>query len=412
MTNRQKFEWYLNDLCSPRHFLTWNYYFSISSVLARKVWFSHDSPIFPNLYMIFVGPPSVGKSWPADMTKKMLEGIKELVVIPGTEKTEWKNLVNFSPDSLTVERLIESLASSIESIKISDNPKKHYVHSSMSFAITEELTNLFKQKQEDLVDFLVAGWNGGSFKRETKSGDRFNIQQMCINFLGCTTPDRLAKCVNSDLISQGFTSRTLFIYGDKPYHRVPEFNATVEQRAALEEVKKHWKAIGRLVGQVLISHAARDWLHNWIKYKMDSILNQDKKLEDYYGRKYHHLVKMAMICHFSEKTTMTLDVEDFEEALKQLELIEVDMNKALKSMGRNPIHTLAEAIKKGIEAAGQSGMSYRKILADYFDGGNKEEINQALEHKVLIGEFKTFNNGKENVYQINWTDKEEPAGGL
>lgn len=411
MTNQEKFCWYLDDLCSPRHFLKWNYKFSISSILARKVWFSHDAPIFPNLYCIFVGPPSIGKSLPAEMTKREVEKMKELVVIPGTEKTEWRNLVNLSPDSLTVERLIESLANIVDSIKVSDNPKKFYVHSSMTFYITEELTNLFKTKQEDLVDFLVAGWNGGGFKRETKSGDRFNIQNMCINFLGCTTADRLAKCVNSDLISQGFTSRTLFIYGEKPYHRVVEINASAEQRKALEEVKEHWKKVGRVLGQVNLSLDARAWLDDWIKFRMDKYSNRDKKLEDYYGRKYHHLVKLAMVNHFSEKTTMTLDVEDFEGGLKDLELNEVDMHKALKSMGRNPVHTLAEDIKRGIEQAGTAGLSYRKILATYFDGGNKEEINQALEHKTLVGDFKTYNNGKENVYQINHNNNldAEPA---
>lgn len=404
MTNEEKFCWYLHDLPSPRHFLQWNYRFAVSSILARKVWFGNDAPIFPNLYLIFVGPPSVGKSLPASMTKQLLESCKEVRVIPGTEKTETRQIINFSPDSLTVERLIESLASCVESIKISENPKKFYVHSSMTFSITEELTNLFKTKQEDLVDFLVAGWNCGGFKRETKSGDRFNIQQMCINFLGCTTVDRLAKCVNSDLVSQGFTSRTLFLYGDKPYHRVSEIKASADQRQALDEVKKHWKELNKLVGQIHLTPEAKEWLDLWIKSKMDSHINKDKKLEDYYGRKYHHLIKCAINAHFRDSLSLKIEVEDLEEADKDLALIEVDMHKSLRSLGRNPIHTLAEDIKRGLE---NGPMSRKRILVLYFDGGNHEEIGQALEHKTLVGEFQTYNGPDGQI----WYKLSEENGG-
>lgn len=401
MTNLQKFCWYLDDLPSPRHFLKWNYYFSVSSILARKVWLTNidDAPIFANLYLVVVAPPGVGKSLPAIMTKKMLATLKEIKVIPGTDKIDTVNLVNFLPDSLTVERLIESLASHVESIKVSDNPKKFYVHSSGTFYIVEELTGLFKTKQEDLIDFLTLGWNGGDFKRETKSGDRNTITQMCLNLFGCTTTDRLAQGINSNLISQGFTARTIFLYGHKAFHRKPGINPGADQRAAMEEVKKHWRSLGKLVGQVSQPPEVTEWINNWLVNGYSNKLNKDKKLEDYYGRKDHHLKKMAMVCHFAEKTTMTLEVEDFEIALKELELIEIDMHLALKSLGRNPIHTLAESIKHGLENNG--GLSKKKILALYFDGGNADEIQQAIDHKLTIGEFKTHEADGIVIYTIN-----------
>jgi hypothetical protein len=392
MTNYQKYSAYLYDVCSPRQFIRWNYYFSISSILARKVWFSEDSKIFPNLYIVNVGPPSVGKSWPATLTRELLDGMKDVKIIPGTEKLLETPLVNLSPQSLTTERLYDLLADSVESIKFQDDPPKFYVHSSISFYHTEELTTLFQKNQDSLVDFFVQGWNGGSFKRETKASGKANIQNMCINLCSCTTVNRLADCMASKLMTEGFTSRVLFIYGDKPFHRVPIFKPDAEKRAGLKEVKEHWKELGKVFGEVKLSSAAHEWLAEWITKRMDIHLNKDKRLEDYYGRKYHHLVKMAMVCHFSESLSMTLGVEDFEEALRQLELVEVNMHRALKGMGANPLHRLAEEIRNYLEANGPT--TYKKLLAEFFDGGNHEDIEKAVQHKVIVGDFSFYNDSK------------------
>lgn len=409
MTNQEKFENYMHDVCSPRHFIRWNYLFSISSILARKVWLTDIDalPVFPNLYVVVVAPPGVGKSVVADITKKKLAALKSVEQLPGG-KNIIKNLVTYSPDTLSIERLIESMANKVDSLKISDGPPpKFYIHSSMTFLITEELTVLFKSKQESLVDFLTSGWNCGEFKQELKTNNqRYNIRNMCINFMGCTTVERLAKCVNSDLISQGFTARTIFLYADKKFHIKAGFNPTEEAKEGFKDVEAHWKKLGKLLGQITISPEASEWYDNWLLKESGRVLNKDKKLEDYYGRKDHHLKKLAIVMHYREKTTMVLDVEDFVEAKRELELNEMDMHKALRSLGRNPIHTLAEDIKRGLEHSTNGGMSSIRILATYFDGGNAEEIKLALEHKVTVGEFRTYNKGNLLMYQINREEEE------
>jgi len=355
-------------------------------------------PTFCNLYVINVGPPGVGKSVPAEITKGHLEKLKELVVVPGTDRTNLKNLVNFAPDSLTAERLIESMSNSTESIKVCDNPKKFYVHCSITFYLTQEVTILLKKNEDFLVDFLTSGWSGTSFKRETKKGDRFNIQQMCVNFFGTTTEDRLAKCLNYDIISEGFTARTIFLYGDSKYHN-KDFLPSPDQRAALEEIKTHWKKLSKVFGQITLDKEAEEWRDYWKEHRQDKHGNQEKKLQHFFSRRLHHLDKMAMVCHFGEKLTLVLDTEDYEKAERELLCVEKDMHKALKSMGRNPIHVLAEEIHRRIEQLGT--MSGKRIVADHFSGGNADEIRAALEHKVLIGEFKTYNEGNILMYQLN-----------
>lgn len=407
MSNRELFRQFMWGTCSPRHFLDWNYYFAISSILARKVWLFEDSKIFPNLYIIFTGKPSVGKSWPAELTRQHLESIVEFSSKKDTEDNESiteKSLVNLAPQSLSVERLYEICEASVESRLVQDKPKKFYMHSSLTFYHTEELTTLFQKNQETLVDFFVQGWNGGSFKRETKQNGKVNITNMCLNLCSCTTPNRLADCLASKLMTEGFTSRCIFIHGEEPFHRQPVFKPTAEEREGLKRVKEHWKQVGKCFGEVKLTQGAVDWLHDWIKNGMDNVGNKDKKLEDYYGRKYHHLTKMAMVTHFAESTTMELTEADFILALKELELVEKHMHKSLKSMGANPLHKIAEDIKNYLKQRGDS--SWKTIVAEFFDGGNHEDINQALGHLELVEEIKSFSNDlSPRMYKLISKDK-------
>src|SRR4051812_5468753 len=64
-TNLEKVLYYFQDYESPEHFLIWNYLYAVASCLGRKVFFQEGEPIFPNIFVIPVGDPGIGKSMPA-----------------------------------------------------------------------------------------------------------------------------------------------------------------------------------------------------------------------------------------------------------------------------------------------------------------------------------------------------------
>ena len=316
MLNLERFQFYLADIESPSHFIDWNFFYLISSTLARRVWVGIDFPTYPNQFLIFVAPPATGKSLPASKTTEILQSMVDLRV-EGSNVYE-KRLVNISPNSVTLEALYEELANSVQSIKICDDPPKVYIHSSTSFCIGDELGTLFRDKQNDLITFLTQAWDCGTkFYRKTKSNGEVNILNMCVNFLGCCTGDWMATHFNSGLMEMGFSSRVIFFFADKPRKRTTILNVTADQRAALKELKTHLRNIVKLCGEVKFSPTetpeAFEWFDDWVQNKQDKHINKDKRMIHYYGRKKRHLIKLAMIMHFSDKTSLQLDREDFEE---------------------------------------------------------------------------------------------------
>lgn len=387
MGNLDKFLFTQSDLESPTHFLKWNFYFGVTSCLGRKVWIGDIDhyPVFPNLYLIFVGPPATGKSLPANKVRSLLKQVADYV--KQGDREVLTRLVKVLPDSVTLEALVEAMDKSTKIIEIEGRKGKRrkYAHSSGTFALSEELGVLFRQNTNDLVMFLTAGYNCGDYVRETKTKGGNNVRNMCLNFLGCAVPEWIAKNVDDKLIDLGFTSRVIFVYGDKPRKRTPLLSLTDEQFFALEEIRDHFKDLAKLAGQVKLSAQetpeAWEWFEDWVVNRQDTdIVNTDRRLTNYYARKKIHLLKMAMAVHFADKTTMELELEDFQKADKLLKDTEMTMHLALASMARNPTYDLAKAILDKIKADGK--LKNKDILLTFFDQGSEEDIQRAIKWLV------------------------------
>lgn len=394
MTNLERVLYYFKDLESPEHFIVWDYLYMVASCLGRKVCFQQsDFGVYPNLYLIIVGPPAVGKSLPANRLSKLLGSLTE----PSKDGKSLQPMVQISPDCVTLESLYDFIESATRAIKTKHGNPEYYNHASVSFALGDEIGLLFKQKEttHDLVMFLIKGYECGDFKYHTKGHGKNEIKNMCINFLGCCTPTWITKTLTSDLIGEGFTSRAIFLWGDKRRQRTTIINLEPSQIAAMEEVKKHFRNLARLQDTVTMTDEAYKYLDRWVQEENeDTRINKDKRLEYYYGRKKIHLIKMAMLVHFSERLDMVLTLDDFKAAMKLLNTAEMDMHKALAVSTRNPLAAIAEQILKVIYINGTA--SGNKILAQCFDGGNAAEINEATKYLMDTMQIE----GTEKGYRI------------
>ena len=100
MTMRDNWRLYLEDLESPNLYIDWGFYFLISSCLQRRLWTSQGiNAIYPNLFMLLVGPPACGKSRLISMISDILQD-KELLVM-SKDKKHTAPLFPYAADSNT-----------------------------------------------------------------------------------------------------------------------------------------------------------------------------------------------------------------------------------------------------------------------------------------------------------------------
>ena len=73
MDNLSRWRFFCQEIKSPDLFIDWGLYSLIASSLQRRVWRGTETmPIFPNLFIIFVADPGIGKGLVIDRIDAML----------------------------------------------------------------------------------------------------------------------------------------------------------------------------------------------------------------------------------------------------------------------------------------------------------------------------------------------------
>lgn len=358
MTNLERWRFYLQDIESPDLYINWTFYFLIGATLQRRVCLEewphqvNSSPLFPNQYLIFVGPSRVGKSTAAD------KGLDLFYTFGGFEdisqEEQDRRLITIGPSSASLEGIYKYMAENLKVRKLPEQFKndkgkdKFYPSTPLAFFATKELATLFREHTDDTIHFLSQGWECGDFHRITKGAGIDFIKAMCVSLFGCGTPDWIRDISKSGLLKAGFAARTIFVWGGKPRFKKLLYKFGPEQKAAFEEIRKHIIELSKLYGPMKMSPETLEYITDWYeKGGSDVRVNHAKVLEDYYANKKLLALKTAMAMHFENKLTLELEIEDFKRALKLLEETEQEMHLALLGTStENPSARVAGIIEQ------------------------------------------------------------------
>ena len=248
-TNLERWRFYMKDITSPDIFIDMGFYYMISAALQRRVYLGSDErPLFPNLYIILVADPGIGKglviipvaqflkhhkmkrlklpgvkmptpdeSLNEDMMNALMEEYAQVnnLTLPGigmdgrskdgqgssaqdsiTKKklTDEPLVIPMSADAITYEGLVRNNARAIRSVVppangVASGLAKNgvYTHSSICFCL-EEISSLFRQHTHDVVNYLIRTYDCGDYRYETKTQGIEQVKNTCVNLFGGTQP--------------------------------------------------------------------------------------------------------------------------------------------------------------------------------------------------------------------------------
>lgn len=368
MTNFQKWKSLTSALESPDIFLDLAWYWAVSTALERRVYYGDLSrPHFCNMFLLFVGPPAVGKGTSMREVTKLLHAFN-YTDEKGVEREDpftltKEKLFKLLPDNLTFEKLVDILARSPARAFIT-GPQTAASYTAYHFAL-EELSSLLKRnKTDDVARFLLNLYDGEPFQYATKHHGSYTLKNCCLGFIAGTQVDFIRKAEADGLLGEGLFSRFIIAYERAPRQRVFDYPPLTEEQSLQKKSLQIWlRELSKIKGRILVSEETGLHLQSWWEKEAEYLSQYaEGKLANYFARRKDQVKRLAAAMHFSESLTMEIPRERFDEAADLLRRLESSVIRLVNQTGRNQLFPIAERLVRDIQFAGPAGRTRAQVM--------------------------------------------------
>lgn len=347
----------------PDSFRLWTGISVIAASLKRKCslqWGS--SPLFPNMYIILVGPSGCRKGTAMGPGYNMLRKLG----------------IKMAAEATTREALIKTVKESTDVVAASDGSAV-YNHCSLT-VFSQELTVFLgynnMQLMADLCDWFDCR---DLWIYRTKNSGTDEIIGVWVNLMGATTPDLLASTLPRDAIGGGLTARMIMIYAARKGKIIAVPHQTEAEKRLGETLQNDLEKISMLSGEFKISD---DFLDVYIPWYVEQNHNppiDDTRFTGYVERRGMHVLKLSMICSASRDDSMTINAKDLSRAIKMLEDVEKNMPYIFQGVGKSNTGDILTGVMRHCMTKGSCTLS--DLLNMFY---------QDADRRIMIGILQTL----------------------
>jgi hypothetical protein len=369
---------------APEMFHVWGAYVAMSAAISRRVWLPfEDTAIFPNVYVMFVGPAGNGKTWAMRKVKRVLAELPD-VPISGSVETPpglWRFMNGNPKGDPPIESPVAFAA------KWPDGQLRE-VHPMT--IIANEFINFISIDDKGWINALNDIYDEDIYRYRTKNMGEDILVGPYIVLLGALTNEVASDLQKARIISTGLARRTIFQYGERRWndpHPRPVF--ATSQRRARDRCIAHLKQIQKVGGSFVWTEEVEEWWDTWYCDYLMAVPSQPPALQSWFASKSIQVLKLAMLTCLSEPgPKLTLQVAHFECALAYLAELERDLFRIFGGIGRNELAGVAIKIGEYIEAR-DVPVSKRDLKVNFFTQCRPpNEFDDCLRYLVDTGRFK------------------------
>lgn len=333
---------------APLLYRTWTGLSVIASALQRKTWCIIEGKVFPNMFVVLVGPSGVRKG---------------TAMNPGLDLIQSTG-ISIASNAVTRPALIRAISKSGRVDDTAVMSDKAF-HSSLT-VFSKEFTVFLGYNNLELISDLCDLYDCDkrweySTKDETLSD---TITNVWLNIIGATTPDSLVSAIPKDIIGGGLTSRMILVFEDKEETTIPDPWNVTDSIEIEKDLIHDLLSINSIKGEFIktdnfLNHRYLDW---YMSMRKDPPFS-DSKFQGYNKRRAIHLIKVCMILSASRGHDMEINEFDFDKALSIIEATEKNMTKVFQGMGRS---TMSEILSEAMAIVASRGEIERNELLDIF----------------------------------------------
>ena len=284
-------------LPTPPLFRLWTGISAIASVLERKVWLPTARQIlYPNLFIILVGPPGSGKSQSISPARRLLISSKKIML---------------APTDMTKAAMIDVLAASKRRMLFDGQTTEYHP----LCVILSEFGTLISAHDLEFMSVINTTFDNedvSSQRRGHNSGKEISIKATNVNILAGTQPGYLSELLPETAWTMGFAARLLMIYASVA-PKIDPFDTGEDTGALFNELRDDLITFSKLLGPFAISEEAKALLRSWINAGLVPV-PEHSRLAHYRSRRLQYVMKLAMIAAISRGGALHVIASDVERA--------------------------------------------------------------------------------------------------
>jgi hypothetical protein len=371
---------------APKTFHLYASLVALSSIVSGKVWL--DLGLFsirPNLYVILTGTPGVKKTTAMSITKRLLRELGDIVPL--------------SAECQTKEALTQSMASKTRPCIVGegmvpknfaplDEAKSKFLYSPMTVCVTEFSQFVGTSNAGHMLDFLTTIYDEEIYTSETKGKGVDKLPMPYLTLLGCTVPDWITARLKDDVISGGFSRRAIFVYEGSTNLRIPIPTVTREMDLAWTSLVAKAKTILKLKGPYSWGLSAEDFYCDWYR---NLIRPEDPLMEGWFNSIHIQMLKISMLISASEwdgHSQHTVDINHMQFSMELLKIIESNIPKVFKGVGRNELFGIGNKIVELLDRAPDKKLPERFVKKELFRDANLDELTKIINHLIAVRQIR------------------------
>lgn len=375
MSSRELDDWikgfmfYTGESEAPDSYLYWTALNILSSVTLRHIWIEWAYyKVYPNLYIMLVGPAGNRKNASIRFANDLLRAVK-----------------------------VPIASSSVSREALGDQMKSRGGDTQAISIVNNEFASFVRTSGDSMIEFLTDIFDCPSnFEHSTRGSGVVKIEKPFLTLLAGAVPDWIANTFDVTFVESGFASRTIFINENTVRFRNPRPEVTREMRFVRDKLIRDLEHIMTLKGEFQWGEGAGQWFDEWYVGDYDKE-KLSHKLQGFKARKPLHILKTAMLMSLNESDELIVRKKHLLEALAQIEKIQPKMEQAFSAVGRNPFASNLERI--AFEIKTREGMSKGAIIETmYHDIPNKQILEEILENLELMGKIRRARKENEIWY--------------
>lgn len=333
-------------------FRKWAALTTVSGALERRCCLvTSRGELYPNLFVLLVSPPGVGKSIVINAVRDFWASTAGLTIAPAS--TTRSGLINFMVENKRVEASI---------------PLPKLIHSVL-FA-SGEFIDLVPQYDNAWLGMLHSLYDCAKVVDDVTiaHGNR-KLEHTHMVLLAGTQPKFLDSLLPEEAYGMGFFSRLILVYaGEKQY---VDLFSHVERSSTLRAyLEEDLKTIASLRKDF---HLAPDAIEHWQKLAPQGFppIPEHSKLQHYNTRRELHILKIAMCISAARSDDLKVTIEDLDQAMELLFETEKLMPQIFQEMST-----------KGYADANEEVWNYAMQI--WMTNGRKP-VSESQLHRFMLG---------------------------